>query len=95
VRLQQAAPWYNCHTDHLAHICANAVAPTTNTVAYRESDTVDSAANGSTDIGANTIAAAVPDVSALSITNRNTDASNDIISDRTADRNHCVLHCIA
>ena len=74
---------------------ADAVASTTNTLAYRGSDAVDSATDCSTNIGANTVAPAVPNVSAVTTTNRNTDASNDTVPNRTADRNHCVLHGIA
>jgi hypothetical protein len=95
VHLQQAVPGYTCPADHLAHTSANAVASTTNTVAYRGSDAVDSATDCSTDIGANTIAPAVSNVSALTTTNRNTDVSNDTIPNRPADSNHCVLHGIA
>jgi hypothetical protein len=95
VCLQQAVPGYNCSANNPTNISANTVASTTNTLAYRGSDTVDSATDFSTDIGANVVAPAVPNVSALSITNRNTDASNDTVPNRTADRNHCVLHSIA
>jgi hypothetical protein len=125
MHLQQAVPGYTCSANNSTNICANTAASTTNTYAYRGSDTVDSATNVSTDcsanavasttntlayrgsdavdsatdcstdIGANAVAPAVPNVTALTSTNRNTDASNDTIPNRPADRNHCVLHGIA